>query len=137
MKKKVLFLCTGNSSRSQIAEGILRHYYGDKYEVYSAGTQPSSVNPYAVKVMNELDIDISDHYSKHIDNLKDIDFDIVITVCDNAKESCPAYFGKAKKLHWSFEDPAEAKGNDNEILKKFRDIRDQIKNTISYSLDKD
>lgn len=131
MKKKVLFLCTGNSCRSQIAEGLLRDYCGDIYEVYSAGTQPSSVNPYAVKVMNELGIDILDHYSKHIDNLKDIDFDIVITVCDNAKESCPASFGQAKKLHWSFEDPAETMGTDDEILNKFRDIRDQIIDKIS------
>lgn len=135
MKKKVLFLCTGNSCRSQMAEGLLKFYYDDKYKVYSAGTKPSTVNQYAVGVMKELGIDISHQYSKHIDELKDIVFDSVITVCDNAKESCPAYFGKAKKLHWSFEDPANATGVEEEILEKFREIRDQIKDTISYSLD--
>lgn len=124
--KKVLFLCTGNSCRSQMAEGLLRHNYGNKYEVYSAGTQPTSINPYAVRVMKEIGIDVSSQYSKHVDDLKDIDFDIVITVCDNAKESCPAYFGRAKKLHWGFEDPAGATGTEEAILAKFREIRDQI-----------
>lgn len=113
-----------------MAEGLLRFHYGDKYEAYSAGTKPSIVNPYAIRVMNELGIDISNHNSKHIDELKNIDFDVVITVCDNAKESCPAYFGKAKKLHWSFEDPAEAKGTEEEIMDKFREARDQIKDMI-------
>ena len=136
MKKKVLFICTGNSCRSQMAEGLLKFYYDNKYEVYSAGTKPSTVDLYAVRVMKELGIDISHQYSKHIDELKDIDFDSVITVCDNAKESCPTYFGRAKILHWSFEDPANANGVEEEILEKFRGIRDQIKDTISDSLDK-
>lgn len=130
MKLKVLFLCTGNSCRSQMAEGLFRSYLGDKYEVYSAGTKPVGINPYAVKVMDEINIDISHHYSKHIDDLKDIPFDIVITVCDNAKENCPLFSGNVKMYHWSFKDPAEAKGNEENILQVFRTIRDEIKEQI-------
>lgn len=131
MKKKVLFLCTGNSCRSQMAEGLLRHYFGDKYEVFSAGTKPSTVNTNAIKVMAEIGIDISGQKSKSVDEFKNQEFDLVITVCDNAKESCPIFLGKAERLHWSFIDPAEATGNDDEILKVFREVRNQIKSKIT------
>ena len=130
LKMRVLFLCTGNSCRSQMAEGFLRHFYGGKYEVYSAGTKPSVVNPYAVKVMAEKEIDISNQHSKSVDEYRGQSFDKVITVCDNAKESCPAFPGKAERIHWSFIDPAEATGAEDEKLKVFRDVRDQIHSKI-------
>ena len=127
MKKKVLFLCTGNSCRSQMAEGLLRYYFGDKYEVFSAGTKPSIVNLNAIKVMNEIEIDISGQRSKSVDEFKNQTFDFIITVCDNAKESCPIFSGEAERLHWSFFDPAEALGTQEELLKAFKELRDQIK----------
>lgn len=130
MKKKILVLCTGNSCRSQMAEGLLREFYGDKYEVFSAGVNPTAVNPNAIKVMGEIGIDISKHTSKSVNEFINQNFDIIITVCDNAKESCPIFAGNAERIHWSFFDPAEAKGNDEEILKSFREVRDQIKNKI-------
>ena len=130
-KKKILFLCTGNSCRSQMAEGIMRKYFGDKFEVFSAGTNPSSLNPYAVRVMNETGIDISSHSSKSIELFLDESFDYVITVCDAAKEQCPIFSGNVEeKLHWSFEDPADAKGSEKEVLEKFREVRDLIKEKI-------
>lgn len=113
-----------------MAEGLLRNYFGNKYEAYSAGTQPSNVHPLAIKTMKELNIDISNHSSKHFEELKEVDFDIVITVCDTVRESCPLYFGNAQKLHWGFEDPATASGTEEEVLTKFHQIRDQIKNKI-------
>jgi len=124
--KKILVLCTGNSCRSQMAEGLINHYFKDKYQAFSAGIKPSTVNPYAVKTMAEMGVDISKNISKSIEVFKNETFDIVITVCDNAKESCPAYFGKAVKYHWPFEDPAEAAGSEEEILKAFRNVRDAI-----------
>jgi arsenate reductase len=126
MKKKVLFLCTGNSCRSQMAEGLLRSFYGDKYEVFSAGVNPTSVNPNAITVMKEIGIDISGQKSKSVNEFINQIFDIIITVCDNAKESCPIFQGKAERLHWSFFDPAEAVGTQEEILQVFRKIRDEI-----------
>ena len=130
-KKKILFLCTGNSCRSQMAEGIMRKYFGDKFEVFSAGTNPSSLNPYAVRVMNETGIDISSHSSKSIELFLDESFDYVITVCDAAKEQCPIFSGNVEeKLHWSFEDPADAEGSEKEVLEKFREVRDLIKDKI-------
>lgn len=123
---RVLFLCTGNSCRSQMAEGFLRHFYGDKYEAHSAGVKPSVVNPYAIKVMAEKGVDISNQRSKSVDEYKGQSFDKVITVCDNAKESCPVFPGKVEHIHWSFIDPAEATGTEDEKLKVFRDVRDQI-----------
>ncbi|MFN3406854.1 MAG: arsenate reductase ArsC, partial [Caldimicrobium sp.] len=107
MKKKILFLCTGNSCRSQMAEGWAKKILpSEEFEVYSAGTNPSGIDPYAIKVMSEVGIDITSHRSKHVDEFKDVDFYAVITVCDNAKESCPIWFGKTKlKLHKSFQDP--------------------------------
>ena len=130
LKMRVLFLCTGNSCRSQMAEGFLRHFYGGKYEVYSAGTKPSVVNPYAVKVMAEKEVDISNQRSKSVDEYRGQSFDKVITVCDNAKESCPVFPRKAERIHWSFIDPAEATGAEDEKLKVFRTVRDQIHSKI-------
>lgn len=134
MKKKVLFLCTGNSCRSQMAEGLLNHYYGDKYVAYSAGTKPSIVHLDAIKTMNELKIDISNHRSKHVDEFLGKTFDLVITVCDNAKESCPVFPAKTTYINWSFYDPAEATGTEEEILAAFREVCNQIKQKIDAEL---
>jgi arsenate reductase len=125
-KPKVLFLCTGNSARSQMAEGILRHLAGDRFEVYSAGTKPSVVNPNAIAAMREIGIDISRHHSKHVNECFGKPMDTVVTVCDNAKETCPIFPGVKHQLHWSFEDPAAAEGTPEQKLAVFRTIRDQI-----------
>lgn len=125
--KKVLVLCTGNSCRSQIAEGYLRHFAKDKAEVYSAGVEIHGVNPKAIATMKEDGIDISSHSSNHVDEYAAIDFDYVITVCDNAKENCPYFPSKAKKLHHNFPDPAKAIGNEVEIAAAFRNVRNEIK----------
>lgn len=128
MKKKILILCTGNSCRSQMAEGLLKSF-DSELEVYSAGTNPSDkVNPKAVQVMKEIGIDISQNYPKMVDQFLNDPFDYVITVCDNAKETCPVFIGKVgKQLHIGFEDPADATGTEEEILSVFRKVRDQIK----------
>lgn len=128
--EKVLFICAHNSARSQIAEGILRFYHGDRYEVASAGTYPTKVNPYAVKVMEEIGINISNQYSKSIDEFREESFDYVITVCNKAKEECPFFSKEAKYLNWSFIDPAEATGSEEEIQQVFRKVRDEIKRHI-------
>ncbi len=127
MTKKILVLCTGNSCRSQIAEGYLRHFANGNAEVYSAGVETHGVNPKAIAIMQEDGIDISNHTSNNIDEYYDIDFDFVITVCDNAKERCPFFPTKAKKFHHNFSDPAKAKGTDKEINEQFREVRQQIK----------
>ena len=131
MKKlKVLFVCTHNSSRSQMAEGLLNSLFGDKYEAYSAGTHPGGVNEYAIKALDEIGIDISFHKSENIDKYLNMDFDYVITVCDSAKETCP-YFPNGKIfIHKSFPDPSSAKGDKSEILQVFREVRDKIKDFI-------
>ena len=126
-KKNILVLCTGNSCRSQIAEGYLRHYVGDKANIYSAGIETHGVNPQAIETMKEDGIDISNHTSNNIDEYRDFDFDSVITVCDNAKERCPFFPTKAKMFHQNFSDPAKATGTDEEIDEQFRHIRKQIK----------
>lgn len=126
-KKKILVLCTGNSCRSQIAEGYLRHFADNKADVYSAGVETHGVNQKAVATMQEDSIDISKHTSNNIDEYYDIDFDFVITVCDNAKERCPFFPTKAKKFHQNFPDPAKATGTDEEIKEQFRQVRQQIK----------
>ena len=126
--KKVLVLCTGNSCRSQIAEGYLRHFAGNKAEVFSAGVETHGVNPRAIQVMKEDGIDISNHTSNHIDEYRNIDFDFVITVCDNARERCPFFPTNAKKFHRNFSDPAKATGTEEEIKVRFREVRQQIKN---------
>jgi arsenate reductase len=128
MTKKILVLCTGNSCRSQIAEGYLRYFAGEKAEVYSAGVETHGVNPKAIAIMKEDDVDISNHTSNNIDEYRNIDFDFVITVCDNAKERCPFFPTSAKKLHHNFPDPAKATGTENEIMNAFRNVRDEIKN---------
>lgn len=127
MTKKILVLCTGNSCRSQIAEGYLRHFANGNAEVYSAGVETHGVNPKAIAIMQEDGIDISNHTSNNIDEYFDIDFDFVITVCDNAKERCPFFPTKAKKFHHNFSDPAKATGTDEEIKEQFRQVRQQIK----------
>lgn len=127
MKKKILVLCTGNSCRSQIAEGYLRHFADNNADVYSAGVETHGVNPKAIATMKEDGIDISKHTSNNIDEYRNIDFDFVITVCDNAKERCPFFPTKAKKFHQNFPDPAKATGTDEEIKKEFREVREQIK----------
>jgi arsenate reductase (thioredoxin) len=130
MKKKVLFLCTHNSCRSQMAEGLLRDMAGNKFDVYSAGVNPTSVNPLAKKVMEEFGIDISGQQSKSVDEFLDKGFDYVITVCDNARQTCPFFPGNHELLHWSFEDPAIALGSEEERLLMFRKIRDQLRDHI-------
>jgi arsenate reductase len=128
--KKILVLCTGNSCRSQIAEGYLRHLAGDKAEIYSAGVETHGVNPRAIATMKEDGIDISQHTSNNMEEYLEIDFDFVITVCDNAKERCPFFPTKAKKFHQNFPDPAKVTGTEKEILEQFRQVREMIK---SYS----
>jgi arsenate reductase len=127
---KVLFLCTENSCRSQMAEGILRYLMGNEFEVFSAGVRPSVVNPIAIKVIEEIGIDISGHRSKSVEEFQGMSFDFVITTCDAAREICPFFPGKARHLHWSFNDPAEARGSEEEILSAFRNVRDEIKSRI-------
>jgi arsenate reductase len=126
-KKRVLILCTGNSARSQMAEGLLRNDAGDRFEVESAGTKPSSVRPEAVAVMRELGIDISGHRSKSVQEFDGQKFDYVITVCDSARESCPFFFGGAHRLHRDFEDPAALHGTAEERLALFRRVRDELR----------
>ena len=125
--KKILVLCTGNSCRSQIAEGYLKHYAAGKAEVYSAGVEAHGVNPRAVAVMKEDGIDISNHTSNTIDEYRDMNFDFVITVCDNARERCPFFPSKAQKFHYNFPDPAKASGSEEEIIQQFREVRGLIK----------
>jgi arsenate reductase len=125
--KKILVLCTGNSCRSQIAEGYLRHYAANKAEVYSAGIETHGVNPRAVKTMREDGIDISHHTSNNVSEYSHIDFDYVITVCDNAKERCPYFPSHAIKLHQNFTDPAKATGSEEDIMQQFRITREEIK----------
>jgi arsenate reductase len=125
--KNILVLCTGNSCRSQIAEGYLRHYAGDKAKIYSAGIETHGVNPRAIKVMAEDHIDISKHTSNNVNEYLDIPFDYVITVCDNANEACPYFPGNVKRFHFNFPDPAKAKGTEEEIMEEFRRVREMIK----------
>jgi len=129
-KKKVLFICTHNSARSQIAEGLLRSLYGDRYEAYSAGTTPSRIVPHAIKVMSEIGIDISAHRSKSVDEFRDVEFDYVVTVCDNAKETCPFFPGAKNYVHKCFTDPSGLWGTDDEVLSGFRQIRDEVSGWI-------
>lgn len=125
-KKRVLVLCTGNSARSQIGEGLFRAEGGGQFEVFSAGTKPGYVRPEAIAVMKELGIDISNHRSKSVEEFQGQAFDYVVTVCDNARDNCPVFPGAAERIHWSFEDPAAVEGTETERLSAFRRIRDQI-----------
>ncbi len=125
-RQEILILCTGNSARSQMAEGWLRAHAGDRFEVFSAGTHPSRVRPEAIAVMGELGIDIAGHRSKSVEEFAGRQFDYVVTVCDAAREACPVFPGKAQRLHWSFDDPAQAQGTEQERLAAFRRVRDEI-----------
>ena len=129
MKKKVLFLCTHNSARSQMAEGFLNTLYGDRYEAHSAGITPTRINPHVVKAMAEIGIDISKNRSKSIEEFRGENFNYVVTVCDSARETCPFFPGE-KIIHKAFEDPSEFKGSEEEILKEVRQVRDRIKEWI-------
>ncbi|HTG91613.1 MAG TPA: arsenate reductase ArsC [Pyrinomonadaceae bacterium] len=134
-KNKVLILCTGNSARSQMAEGLMREMGGTTFEVASAGVSPTQVRSEAVEVMKEIGIDISQHFSKDVDRFVADNFDYVITVCDNANERCPVFPGHAKRIHWSFADPAQVEGDEATKLSAFRTIRDQIKARIETFID--
>ena len=130
MPKRILILCTGNSARSQMAEGLLRHDGGAAFEVYSAGTRPTTVRSEAIAVMREIGIDISGHRSKSADEFVGKDLDFVITVCDNARETCPVFPTNVARLHWPFEDPAAVTGDEQTRIAAFRTVRDQIREKI-------
>lgn len=131
MAKKILVLCTGNSCRSQMAEGYLRHFAQGKAEIYSAGVETHGVNPKAIEIMKEDGIDISNHTSNHMDEYQNMDFDFVITVCGNAKEQCPLFPSKAQKFHHNFPDPSKISGTEEDIRTEFRKTREMIKDYCS------
>jgi len=134
-KPRVLFLCTGNSARSQMAEAFLRKYADDQFEVHSAGLDPTVINPYTVKVLEEIGIDTSKHFAKPLKTyLGNTHFSYLITVCSKAEERCPMFPGMGKRLHWPFEDPAAFEGSDEETAEKFREIRDQIETKVQSLL---
>lgn len=130
MKKKVLFLCTQNSCRSQMAEGLINHFFKDKIIAYSAGSSPAFVHPLAIKAMAEMGVDISGQRSKSVDEFAGESFDIVVTLCDNARESCPIIFGQKRKEHIGFDDPAKAQGTDEEKLMAFIEVRNNMQKTL-------
>jgi arsenate reductase len=132
---RVLILCTGNSARSQMAEGLLRHDGGGRFTVESAGTHPSRVRPEAIAAMREVGIDISGHRSKHLDEFAGVSFDYVVTVCDNAREACPIFPGATVRMHRSFEDPAAVEGSEQERLAAFRRVRDEIREYLKEFAD--
>ncbi|MCU1334523.1 MAG: protein tyrosine phosphatase [Bryobacterales bacterium] len=133
-RQRILFLCTGNSARSQIAEGLLRHEAGEHFDVFSAGTRPSLVRPEAIAVMNEIGIDISGQRSKSVDEFRGQALDVVVTVCDHANESCPVFPGNTLRLHWPFEDPASVEGTEEQRKDAFRKTRDRIHGRIMVFL---
>ncbi len=133
-RSRVLFLCTHNSARSQMAEGLLRHLAGDRFEAMSAGTEATRVRPLAVRVMHEIGVDISGQESKTLERYLGEPFDYVITVCDDANEACPVFPGAKNRLHWSFEDPSRAEGSEEERLAVFRAVRDRIADRVSAEL---
>ncbi len=133
-RRRILFLCTHNSARSQMAEGLLRHLAGNRYEVYSAGTEATSVRPEAIAAMAELGVYISGQESKTLDRFLSESFDHVVTVCDDANEACPVFPGAKNRLHWSFRDPSRATGSDAERLEVFRRVRDEIRGRIESEL---
>jgi arsenate reductase len=134
MKRRVLFICTHNSARSQMAEGLLRHLGKDRFEVYSAGTEATFVRPMAIQAMAELGIDISHQQSKTLDRYLDEPFDDVITVCDTAAEACPVFPGATRRRHWSFEDPSKATGSESEQLEVYHRVRNEIRARIENEL---
>lgn len=133
-KQRVLFLCTHNSARSQMAEGLLRALGGDRFEVFSAGTEETRVRPLAIRAMDDLGIDIRQQESKTLDRYLNESFDAVITVCDQANEACPVFLGAKNRLHWSFPDPSQATGSEEEQLEVYRDVRDAIRARIAAEL---
>ena len=133
-RSKVLFLCTHNSARSQMAEGLLRHMAGDRFEAMSAGTEATHVRPLAVQAMEEIGVDISGQESKTLARYLQEPFDYVITVCDDANEACPFFPGVGNRLHWSFEDPSRAEGSEEERLAVFRSVRDRIQDRVNAEL---
>jgi len=137
MKKRVLFLCTANSCRSQMAEGIANHFLGVRLEAFSAGTAASYVNPRAIEVLREMGIDISGHRSKSLDEFAGQNFDFVITLCGDANEKCPLHFGGVRRTHMGFPDPARAMGTETEVLEEFRKVRDEIKGAIVAFFDRE
>ena len=134
MKRRVLFICTHNSARSQMAEGLLRHLGNERFEVFSAGTEATFVRPMAIQAMAELGIDISCQQSKKLDRYLGEPFDDVITVCDTAAEACPVFPGATRRRHWSFEDPSKATGSEAEQLGVYRQVRDEIRSRIENEL---
>lgn len=130
VKKRVLFLCTGNSARSQMAEGLLRHLAGERFEVFSAGIKPTAVNPLAIKAMDEIGIDIAEQRSKSVSEFIAQEFNYIITVCDNARQTCPIFPGKHQKISWDLEDPVLVEGIEEEKIMMFRKIRNRIKENI-------
>jgi len=130
VKKRVLFLCTGNSCRSQMADGLVNHDFAGRIEAFSAGTEPHGLNPRAVQVMAELGIDISANSSDHISRYEDQPFDYVITLCGDANEKCPLFFGGVRRLHMGFDDPPRATGSDAEVMAVYRRVRDEIRRTM-------
>ena len=134
MKQRAIFICTGNSCRSQIAEGLLRKEAGDRFDIFSAGSHPSRLNPAAISVMEEWGIDISHQKSESIDNFIDNNFDIIITVCDNANQSCPVFPNEKIRLHWSIKDPFHRWSNNTEDLQPYRVARNDLKNRIDEFL---
>ena len=133
-RSRVLFLCTHNSARSQMAEGLLRHLTGDRFEAHSAGTEATHVRPLAIRAMDEIGVDISGQESKTLERYMREPFDYVITVCDDANESCPFFPGARNRLHWSFEDPSHAEGSEEERLAVFRLVRDRIRDRVQAEL---
>jgi arsenate reductase (thioredoxin) len=133
-KKTLLVLCTGNSARSQMAEGLVRERFGDSFDVHSAGTKPSIVRPEAIKAMAEIGIDISHHRSKSVDEFADVPIDYVLTVCDNARENCPYFPARTRTIHHSFDDPAEVEGDEETRVSAFRKVRDEIKHYAESEL---
>ena len=133
-KPRVLFVCTNNSARSQMAEGLLRHLHGDRYEAFSAGTLPTEVNPLAIRAMAERGVDISGQRSKSLNELQGAELDLVVTVCDRAKEACPFFPGGGERVHQSFPDPAAAAGTEEDRLCAFREVRDSIEAWIEENL---
>ena len=131
MKKRVLFLCTHNSCRSQMAEGLVNHYLGDRFQAFSAGTEATRVNPLAIRVLAEVGIDISHHHSKTIDEFAGQQFDHVITLCGSANEQCPLFFGGVRRVHIGFDDPSRLSGSDEQVLPEFRRVRDEIRKTLT------
>lgn len=133
---KVLILCTGNSARSQMAEGLLRNETGAAYNIFSAGTRPTHVRPEAIAVMREIGIDISGQHSKSVDQFAGQDFDYVITVCDNARETCPVFPARTRRIHWSIEDPAAIQGNEEKRLDAFRQARNELQRRLRTFIEK-